>query len=87
MWRKSMIGRLAFVVVAVLSLSGCIVGDGIAHVVKLTEQSQKKTVDAPVAGSAATVPVAPHDDAPPPAPAAAPSRSAVSVETLAPPSP
>jgi hypothetical protein len=89
MWRKSMIGRLAFVVVTVLSLSGCIVGDGIAHVVKLTEQNQKKSEPAPAADSTANAPtaVAPRDVAPPPPPAAAPSRSAVSVETLGPPSP
>ncbi len=84
-----MIGRLTFVAVAVLSLSGCIVGDGIAHLVKMTEQSQKKTADAPAEiTSAPPAPAAPRDEAPPPPPpAAAPSRSAVSVETLAPPAP
>lgn len=87
MWRKSMIGRLALIVV-VLSLSGCIVGDGIAHLVKLTEESQQKTAAAPAADSPASAPAARHDDAPaPPPPAAAPSRSTVSVETLAPPTP
>jgi hypothetical protein len=84
-----MIGRLSLLfialVVATLSLSGCIVGDGIAHLVKLTEESQKKDAAAPAKDSPGDVPAARREEAPPPPPAAAPSRSAVSVETLAPP--
>lgn len=75
-----------FLVLSVLPLSGCIVGDGIAHVVKMTQDSMKKGDSAAspeAAPAAAPARSAVRDEAPPPA--AAPSRSSVSVETLAPP--
>lgn len=87
-----MIGRLVSLILLFaalsLSLSGCIVGDGIAHLVKLAQhEGQQKTDDSQAAPAAVPEAVAaPRDEAPPPPPAAAPSRSAVSVETLEPPS-
>ncbi len=86
-----MIGRLVLpvLIVATLSLQGCIIGDSIAHVVKLAQGeggSASKAAPAPANPPAAAAP-APHDDAPPPPPAAAPERGSVSVETLAPPAP
>ncbi|PKU21659.1 hypothetical protein [Telmatospirillum siberiense] len=86
-----MIGRLVSLILLFtglsLSLSGCIVGDGIAHVVKLAQQSGQKKTEAAQAEPAAApeAAAAPRDDSPPPPPAAAPSRSAVSVESLDPP--
>lgn len=86
-----MIGRLvsSFLLIAALcvSLSGCIVGDSIAHVVKLAvgTDGERKADSAGAAPEVQPPPPAAHDEAPPPA--AAPPRSSVSVETLAPPSP
>lgn len=71
-----------------VSLSGCVVGDGIAHVVKLTFGDQDKPDSpAPVAVSRqpAALPPPADNGPPPPLPAAAP-RSSISVEPLAPPS-
>ena len=83
-----MIGRFTGVVCALISpllLSGCIIGDGIAHVVKLTQESHDGA-DAPASESSAPVEAeAPRDVAPPPPPAPAPTRNSVSVESLAPP--
>ncbi|HXP95241.1 MAG TPA: hypothetical protein VN809_00920 [Telmatospirillum sp.] len=76
--------RIFCILAVTLSLSGCIIGDGIAHVVKLAQENQQTSSAAP-AGGAAAAPVAVHDEAPPPPPAAAPVRNSVSVETLAPP--
>ncbi|MDR3437614.1 hypothetical protein [Telmatospirillum sp.] len=83
-----MVARLAFpfLVLAALSLSGCIVGDSIAHVVKLAQGSGQKNESSGTPAAAAPAPAAVHDEAPPPPPAAAPTRDSVSVETLAPPS-
>jgi hypothetical protein len=73
--------------VAALPLSGCVVGDGIAHIVKMTNDglSGRDSSSAPAEASAPAVAPAPQDVAPPPPPAAAPARSSVDVETLAPP--
>jgi hypothetical protein len=72
---------------AALPLSGCVVGDGIAQIVKLTNDglSGSRSSSAPAEAPAPTPAPAPQDLAPPPPPAAAPARSSVNVETLAPP--
>ncbi|MTJ83593.1 MAG: hypothetical protein F8N37_21615 [Telmatospirillum sp.] len=73
---------------AVLSLSGCIVGDGIAHAVKLAKDGlgggKSPAAAAESAPAPAPAPVV-RDEAPPPPPAAAPARSSVDVESLPPP--
>jgi hypothetical protein len=79
------LARIFCILAVPLFLSGCIIGDGIAHVVKLTQENQQTSSAAPAGGAATAAPVAVHDAAPPPAPAAAPVRNSVSVETLAPP--
>lgn len=83
-----MIGRFTGVVCALIApllLSGCIIGDGIAHVVKLTQESHDGTDASASESLAPAEAAAPRDAAPPPPPAPAPARNSVSVETLAPP--
>lgn len=78
----------ALILLAVgLPLSGCVVGDGIAHVVKKTRDQfrsddQSSQATAPSESQRAE---APRDENPPPPPAAAPDRGSVTVESLPPP--
>jgi len=70
-----------------LGLSGCVVGDGVAHVVKLVDRGTNggsSSTPAPASPRAvASAPAAPQPEAPP-APMAAP-RDDIKVEELAPP--
>ncbi len=67
-----------------LSLSGCAIGDGIAHLVKKTSEqfqgSKQSTAGTPPAVASDRAPP-PPDPSPPPPPAAA-TRDSVSVESL-----
>lgn len=81
----------SLLVVLGLALSGCAIGDGIAHAVKKTAEAfsgdDKPARQAPAATAQAAPERAapPVDVAPPPPPAAAPTRNSVSVESLPPP--
>jgi hypothetical protein len=82
-----MIGRFvpAFLGLAMLSLSGCVVGDSIAHLVKLTQDGEQNNGAAPSAApTEEPAAVRPNNQREPAAPAAAPVGP-VQVETLTPP--
>jgi hypothetical protein len=77
-----------------LLTSGCFVGDGIAHVVKLAEKSGKKSDDSSQTASTQPVPApaqpapasaGPIDRDPAPMPAAAPAGTGIQSEDLPPP--
>ena len=71
------------VIATTLALSGCVVADGVAHLVKLGQGAQGKTASAPAAASPAAQPAAATaDEAPPPPPA---PRDTIRVEELSPP--
>jgi PBP1b-binding outer membrane lipoprotein LpoB len=75
--------RYFLVFAAALVLSGCVVADGVAHVVKKaseSDNSQTQETAAPAADAPATTDAGP----PPPTPSAAP-RDSVQVEQLPPP--
>lgn len=75
--------RYFLVFVVASALSGCVLADGVAHVVKKaseSDNSQAQETAAPAADAPATTDAGP----PPPAPSAAP-RDSVQVEQLPPP--
>ena len=76
--------RLCVLALALPALSACVVADGIAHVVKLSQDSDQKGKSANESPPPDATP--PRGQEPPP-PVVAPSAASapVSVETLAPP--
>jgi hypothetical protein len=66
-----------------LLLGGCVVGDSVAHVVKVVGKATASNGDDPAASSAApqASPAAPADREPPPQPKPAP-RDEIKVESL-----
>lgn len=73
-----------FSLMVILTLGGCALGDGVAHVVKLIDKNGDSKDDTATASAPAAPTAAPVDKDPPPAPEAAP-RDDIKVESLPPP--